>query len=173
MFFYLTKNGKQCNIMLKFEKKEKVMENINEKLKPTQEVVQTQNTATNQNQQIEKLEHENEQLFLKITDILNAQCKQMRDNSKLKNILEQLSIKRAIYKDEKNKLDMINKSHIMYKENDKLKELLDDLNSLHKSSNAAFYILAENYELNINKEEDNYIKISEIYENNRIIMTFI
>ena len=66
------------------------MENINENLKPKQEVVQTQNTATNQNQQIERLEYDNEQLFLKITDILNAQCKQMKNNSKLKNILEQL-----------------------------------------------------------------------------------
>ena len=140
------------------------MENINENLKPKQDVVQTQNTATNQNQQIEKLEHENEQLFLKITDILNAQCKQMKNNSNLKNILEQLSIKRALYKDKKNKLDMINKSHIMYKENDKLKELLDDLNSLHKSSNEPFHILAENYELNIKKEGDNYNKISKIYE---------
>ncbi len=136
--------------------------NINENLKPKQEVVQTQNTAINQ--QLEKLEYENEQLFLKITDILNAQCKQMRDNSNLKNILEQLSIKRALYKDKKNKLDMINKSHITYKENDKLKELLDDLNSLHKSSNEPFHILAGNYELNIKKEGDNYNKISKIYE---------
>ncbi len=138
--------------------------NINEKIKPEQEIVLSQNNIINQNQQLEELENENEQLFLKIKELLNAQCKQMKDNSNLKNILEQLSIKRVVYKEEKNKLNMINKSHRIYKENYKLKKLLDDLNSLHKYSNNPFHTLAENFELNIKKEGNNYIKISEIYK---------
>ncbi len=128
--------------------------NINEKIKPKQEVVQTQNTATNQNQQLEKLEYDNEQLFLKIKELLNAQYKQMKNNSNLKNILEQLSIKRAAYLAYKEKNNEVN---LASKENAMLKELLDDLNFFNYTIEKPFHILAEDYELNISYQEQDAV----------------
>ena len=90
------------------------MNNINENLKPRQEVVQIQNV--DENKKIEELKRENEGFFKYIIEYLFEQCENMKKNDRLKKLLENIKILREKTYEINFKYNIFKEKYILEKE---------------------------------------------------------
>lgn len=141
--------------------------NINENLKPKQEIVQTQNTV--ENQEFKELKKENNNLFNNIENFLLDECQKMKKNEMLKGLLEKIrDARKKIKEDEEKNISFLKDE----------KKILEEIDEILKFFKISICKIAEKYEYELERknevkgEYENYEKIKNLYEKLKDLLDF-